>query len=218
MRTITFFFISLLGSVGNVVYGQYYDVLEAKKSYRENGKKIKKGERVDRTDLVIVRQNGELLLRSRTYVNPHLKQGRYDIDSLMTLDYARHEIHDSLKNVLKSKNLLKCKFRYKVMAVPGSNKPYYADRIQLYNESITTLKKGTTTPLKVKWVNPDTKYEKGYVIIIQDAKTKSFIDILETEEREIDIDFVSYNYPLIQYSIKALDCRGSLTHGLKIVP
>lgn len=218
MRIITFFFISLFWYASNVAYGQYYDVLEAKKSYRDNGEKLKKGERVYRNDIVTVKRKGELLLRSATFVNPRLKPGRYDIDSLMTFDYARHKTHDSLKNVLRAKELLGCKFIYKMMVVPGSNKHYEVGRIEVDSRPIVNLKKNRAKARIVKWSNPNGRYQGTYVVILQDAESKSFLDVIETAEQEIPIDFLKYNHPLIQYSIKAEDCRASHTYGIRIVP
>ncbi len=218
MRIFTFFFITLFVLTCNTAHGQYYEVLESKKSFRENGAKLKKGERVDRSDIVTVKSKGELLLRSITFVNPRLKPGIYDIDSLMTFDYARHKTHDSLKNVLRDIKLLGCKFKYKMMIVPGSNKHYEVGRIEVDSRPIINLKKGRTAPIVVKWSNPNGKYQGSYVVIIQDATSKSFLDVIETEAREIPIDFLSYNHPLIQYTIKALDCRASHTYGVRIVP
>ncbi|MEM9329182.1 MAG: hypothetical protein AAGA85_26200 [Bacteroidota bacterium] len=213
---LSFFLFFSLGST--LSYCQYYEVIKARKSYRDNGERIKKYERVDRKDIVTVKQNGELLLKSVTYVNPHLKPGRYNIDSLMTLDYRRHEVHDSLKHVLRSKHLLGCKFRYKVMMVPGSNRHYEADRIKVFNKPMLTIKERSNEPSKVRWSNPDARYERSHLVVVQDAESKSFIDVFETNNREIHIDFASYNYPLMQYFVKALDCRGSLTYGVKVVP
>ena len=218
MRIFTFFFISLFWCSCNTALGQYYEVLETKKSYRENGEKLKKGERVDRHDIVTVKRKGELLLRSITYVNPRLKPGKYNIDSLMTFDYARHNTHDSLKNVLKSKKLLRCQFKYKMMVVPGSGKHYEVGRIEVAKKPIINLKKGRLEPSLVKWSNPNGKYQGSYVVIIQDAGSKSFLDVLETDTQKISIDFLSYNHPLIQYTIKALDCRSSHTYGVRVIP
>lgn len=218
MRAFTFFLIILFWYTCHTAHAQYYEVLEAKKSFRENGEKLKKGERVDRKDIVAVRRKGELLLRSITFVNPRLSPGTYNIDSLMTFDYGRHKTHDSLKNVLRDKKLLGCKFKYKMMMVPGSNKHYEVGRIEVDSRPIINLKESQVEPKLVKWSNPNGKYQGRYIVIIQDAKSKSFLDVLETEEQEVPIDFLSYNHSLIQYTIKALDCRASHTYGVRIVP
>lgn len=218
MRTCVFFLITLFCYTGHTAYAQYYDVLESKKAYRENGDKLKKGERVDRRDIVTVKSKGELILRSRTFVNPRLRPGRYNIDSLMAFDYARHKTHDSLKSILRDKKLLGCKFKYKSMVVPGSSKHYEMGRIEVDSQPVQNISKTRGKPRTIKWSNPNSKYEGSYLVIIQDASSKSFLDVIETEDQETTLDFLSYHHPLVQFSIKAQDCRSSHTYGVRVVP
>ena len=136
----------------------------------------------------------------------------------MTFDYARHKTHDSLKNVLREKKLLGCKFKYKSMVVPGSSKHYEMGRIEVDSKPVQNISKRRGKPRTIRWSKPDSKYKGSYVVIVQDASSKSFLDVFETAEQAIPIDFLSYNHPLVQFSIKAQDCRSSHTYGVRVVP
>lgn len=191
------------------IYAQDFRVLDAKRSYKINGIKIRTGDRLSQEEIVIIKEKGLLTLDINYPRNLRLEAGRYRLDSLieaLKIRYARHKKHFAL---LELKNLNDCKFIYKIFIVPGSNNHYEADRIRITGEKLKSSKNELTW-LDVSWENPDNNYQGTYLIIIQESFGQELlIDVTETEYNFASINLDKYDDQFMQYSIKAEDCRAS---------
>ena len=218
MRIAVFIILLLIAVVPFRASCQQYDVLRAKHAYLDDGDRIRKGDKLVRSDVVSVRKKGTAILGSMSEVHFKLKPGIYNIDSLMTLHEARRDRHDSLRAVLLERNLLDCQFRYRVLNVPGSDQKHNGDRIDVFREAVVNMERDRDDLLTIQWSNPDNRYRGDHLIIIQDPESMWYVDVFETGLNEIRVDFGGYGYENLQYLIKAEDCRASLIHGVRIVP
>ncbi len=213
MRTGIIFFMLLNTFYG---YGQDFLVLEAERAFRQNGKKIKKGELLYKKEIVTIRKNGKMILDVESTIDLALSPGVHNIDSLNTVNTIRYKNHDSLVHVLEQRGLLPCKFRYKVWVVPGTDRPYEADRISVLNGKLIRVDRGAVDPVLIEWNNPDKKYRGPYLVILRDAFSKGFIDILETQDNSISVYPQNYDHQYMFYYIQAKDCRASRLHNIEV--
>ena len=197
-------------------YSQDFLVLEAKRAFRQNGKKIKKGDLLSKREIVTIKEDGKMILDVESTIDLALSAGVHDIDSLNTINTIRYQNHDSLVNVLEKRGLLPCKFRYQVWLVLGTNRHYEADRIAISNPEKIKVNHGASTPVSIEWNNPDKKYKGDYLVIIRDAFTQGFIDILETSNNSISLYPENYDHQYMIYYIQAEDCRASRIHKIEV--
>lgn len=214
MRTsiISIFLILLYTASAN---GQDYEVLETKRSFKQNGDKIRTGDFLDKYEIVLIKEKGHLTLDVESPIHLKLAAGKHNIDSLSNLLAVRYKKHNSLMNILENRGLLECKFKYKVWVVPGTNRHYEADRIKVLEEDILPIQ-GSDEPITLNWENPDKKYHGNYLLTIQDAFSKGFIAILETDEQSISFYPGKYGHQYMLYRVIAEDCRASRIYNIKV--
>lgn len=197
------------------VAGQDFEVLDSKRSYKENGKKIRKGDRLNKEDIVIIKEKGLLTLDINYPRNLTMERGRYRLDSLIEKLKYRYARHKKFHAELKNKGLANCKFRYKAMTVPGSGNIYEADRIKISDQTYDSNKNDQNI-LDISWENPDKRYKGKYLVIVQEAYGQELlIDIMETADNAAFINIAKYDEQFMQYFIQAEDCRASLKMKIK---
>ena len=214
MMKNTVFLVLIITIVCFKVFCQDYEVLEAKRSFKETGEKIKKGDFLNRKEIVLIREKGYLTLDIKIPINLKLATGKHNIDSLSAQLAARYKKHESLEAILKDRGILECKFVYQVWLVPGTTRHYEADRITVQEEHLS-VNLQTQEPVTLHWKNPDKKYHGSYLLIIKDAFSKLFIDVLETNEPSITFHPESYGHQYMLYHIVAEDCRASRTFRIE---
>lgn len=195
-------------------YSQGYEVREVKRSFKQDGGKIKKGDFLNKNETVVIREKGYLTLDIETPIDLKLAPGKHNIDSLSALLASSYEKHVILEDILKKKGILECKFVYEVWMVPGTNRHYEADRITLSQEHLSVYQ-GSQEPLAIEWKNPDKKYTGGYLLIVKDAFTKLFVDVLETTGTSISFFPGKYGHRHMLYHVVAEDCRASRTYRIE---
>lgn len=169
---------------------------------------------VDNSETVVIDEKGLLTLDLGAPLQLKLVEGTHNIDSLSSELKARFKRHLELVKVLKDRNLYVCKFVYQKWFVPGTNRHYEADRIELIADTRTTLKQDQEWT--IQWRNPDGKYKGNYLFIIRESFSNAFLDIIETSERELTINPSKYGHSHLLYHVKAEDCRASNTYGIRI--
>ncbi|MEM6830398.1 MAG: hypothetical protein AAF551_07760 [Bacteroidota bacterium] len=212
-KTLLFLLISFITTS---VRAQFYEVLEAKKVVQSDGSKIKKGRYINWRSVVTVKEKGFLMLDIESAMHLKLGPGTYDIHQegkRLNAWYARHL---SLTGLLKRKGIITCKFRYKTLVVPGSDRHYEIDRIELNQKGVTTLKSDTVS-LKIEWANPDYQYKGSYYVVIRDYYNQGFIDVIETRETSLTLYPGRYGHRHMYYSVMAQNCRASLRYKLEVV-
>ena len=216
MRTIILSsFLSLLFTIYS--HGQNYEVLEAKRSFKQGGEKIRKGDLVSKNEIVLIREKGYLTLDIETPIDLKLAPGKHNIDSLSTRLAISYKKHEGLENILKKKGILECKFKYEVWIVPGTTRHYEADRIVVSEEHIS-VSKNSSESMTINWKNPDKKYNGNYTVIIKDAFSKLFIDVLETDKPSLSFFPGKYGHQYMLYHVVAEDCRASRTYRIEVKP
>ncbi len=196
-------------------WAQNFTVVEAKRAYKKNGKKIKKGELLKSYEQIVVKEKGLLSLDVGSPIPLKIAVGTHHIDSLAINHLISIRRHDSLLNLLETKGLLTCKFKYQTWIVPGTNRHYEADRIKVINQNIVAHKT-STKPIIITWENPDKKYGGSYLLTIQDAFNKGFVAIVETQEPTIALKADFYGHRYLLYRIVAEDCRASRLFKLEL--
>lgn len=188
--------------------------MEAKRSYHQNGKKIKKGHSLNGNKTVLVKEKGYLILDLDHPRNLKITTGEYRLDSLINRVKIKYSRHQKWVAFLEARGLLNCKFAYKTLLVPGSNRHYEIDRVEVVNID-TSL--GVNADLAIQWNNPDQNYRGKYLILLQEASSELFVDILETDESTISLDLRKYKLPYLTYSILAEDCRASRPQKIEVI-
>ncbi|MEM7297352.1 MAG: hypothetical protein AAF391_03700 [Bacteroidota bacterium] len=198
------------------IFSQPYEVLDAKKVTTFDGKRVKKGSYLNRTDSIAIAEKGYLTLDVESAMHLKLAPGNYQVGKEAKRLNAWYNTHLGLTKLLKSKNLIMCKFRYKTLAVPGSNRHYEVDRIEIDQKPLVTIK-SDTAELKLSWANPEYKFNGKYYIIVRDFYNHGFIDVLETEEDSIILYPGRYRHKHMYYSVLASNCRASLRHKIQVL-
>ena len=198
----------------SITYGQY-EVLEAKKARKENGKKIKKGDFLSKEDVIQIAEKGGLTLDVESAMHMKLAPGAYTVG----IESARHnewyDTHLELTKLLKKKGMIMCKFRYKTLVVPGSDRHYEVDRIELDQKGLVRIYSDTTA-LTISWVNPNYRYKGGYHLVVRDYYNQGFIDIIQTNEDTLTFYPGKYGHKHMYYNIIADDCRASLRYKIEV--
>ncbi|MEP5611986.1 MAG: hypothetical protein ABJP45_07035 [Cyclobacteriaceae bacterium] len=198
------------------VSGQSYTVEEAKKSFRANGDKIRKGDTIAKNEFVTVKEKGNMTININIQALLKLKPGTHDIDSLSRDLVFRYDRHVRLTTELNKRGLLSCNFKYEKWVVPGSSRHYEVDRIAVDDDKTLVVRKKSSSLLTLKWTNPDRKYSGKYIVILRDAFNNGFIDVIETEEESLTFDPRKYSHQYMLYFVKAEDCRASLTYKIEV--
>lgn len=192
-----------------------YEVLEAKKVRKINGDKVKKGDFLSKEDEIRIAEKGGVTLDVESAMHMKLATGAYTIG----IESARHNewynTHLALTKELKKKGMIMCKFRYKTLVVPGSNRHYEVDRIELDQKGLVRINHDTTS-LTISWVNPNYKYKGGYHLVVRDYYNNGFIDLIETDEQTLTFYPAKYGHKHMYYNIIADDCRASLRYKIEV--
>ena len=212
MRTSIF---TLLICIFSVTFSQSYEVLEAKKVYRTDGSKVKKGQKLYRIDTINIDDKGYLYLDIESTMDLKLAPGSYNIGQEARRLNSWYNTHLNWTTYLKKKGLIMCKFKYKTLAVPGSNRHYEVDRIELDQKGLVKIKSDTAA-LIVSWSNPEYKYKGTYYLIVRDFYNNGFIDIIETTDTELTFYPGKYGHRHMYYNVMAGNCRASLRYKLQV--
>ncbi|MEP1032915.1 hypothetical protein [Ekhidna sp.] len=192
-----------------------YEVLEAKKVRNHSGEKVKKGDFLSKEDKIDIAAKGGLTLDVESAMHMKLAPGAY----VVGVESARHNVwydtHLALTKVLKQKGMIMCRFTYKTLAVPGSDRHYEIDRIELDQKGLVRINNDTTS-LTISWVNPNYRYKGGYHLVIRDFYNQGFIDIIETDEETLTFYPGKYGHKHMYYNIIADDCRASLRYKIEV--
>ncbi|WP_436515473.1 hypothetical protein [Ekhidna sp. To15] len=198
----------------HISIGQY-EVLEAKRVKNQQGDKVKKGDFLSKEDEIQIAAKGGLTLDVESAMHMKLAPGAYTIG----VESARHNewynTHLELTKQLKQKGMIMCKFRYKTLVVPGSDRHYEVDRIELNQKGLVRIN-SDTAGLTISWVNPNYRYKGGYHLVIRDYYNNGFIDIIETDEDTITFYPGKYGHKHMYYNIIADDCRASLRYKIEV--
>ncbi|MEO9871914.1 hypothetical protein [Ekhidna sp.] len=194
---------------------QEYEVLDSKKVKKIDGSKVKKGQPLSTLDSISIGEKGYLTLDVESAMHLKLAPGKYDVGREAKRLNEWYDTHLELTKKLKRDGLISCKFRYKTLAVPGSNRHYEVDRIELYEKGLVKINSDTAS-MTVKWVNPDHKYSGTYRLVIRDFYNQGFIDIIETDENMITFYPGKYGHRHMYYNIIANDCRASLRYKIQV--
>ncbi len=215
MNCMKAFLIQLICLLPLITYAQSYEVLVAKKVIRMNGTKVRKGDYLLASDSIQIKEKGELMLNIESAMHLRLPAGYYFVGKESTRLNNWYDTHLTLTQFLKRKNLILCKFKYKTLAVPGSDLHYEIDRIEVDQKGIAIIKEDTST-LKLKWHNPEYKYKGSYYIIVRDFYNHGFIDIIETDEDSITLYPTKYGHKHMYYTVLAENCRASLRYKIDV--
>lgn len=196
------------------VNGQY-EVLQARKAKTSTGTKIKKGSFLAKTDIIVIDSKGSIELDVESAMHMKLAPGAYTVGTESKRHNEWYQTHLDLTNQLKADGMITCKFRYKTLAVPGSNRHYEVDRIELDQKGLVRIESDTVA-LSINWVNPNYKYKGGYRLVIRDFYNNGFIDIIKTKENSLTFYPGSYGHRHMYYNIIADDCRASLRYKIEV--
>ena len=198
-----------------VVFGQEFEVLEAIRSIKTNGDRIRKGDSLNQEDTVMVTVKGKLLLDINYPRRLLLEAGTYRLDSVigkLKTAYARHK---RLSVYLEERGLLDCKFNYKVFNVPGSSQNYVADRISILEQRSEPVG-ADSVQLHVRWENPDKAYKGKYQTVVQQGYGwHLLLSIIESDGPSVNIVLNDDDEPFMQYTVLAGDCRASQARKIK---
>ena len=192
-----------------------YGVLEAKKITNQNGDKVRKGDFLLKTDTISIAEKGHLTLDVESAMRMKLASGMYIVGEESERHNEWYSTHLRLTNKLKRLGLISCKFRYKTLVVPGSDRHFEVDRIEIDQKGLVVINSDTVS-LSIKWANPDYKYKGTYYLVIRDFYNQGFIDILETEEDHLEFYPARYGHKHIYYSIITETCRASLRYKIEV--
>lgn len=194
-----------------------YEVLEAKKIRMHTGEKVRKGDFLSKTDTIFIADKGYLTLDVESAMHMKLAPGKYIVGNESKRHVEWYKTHLELTKQLKRKGLIMCKFSYKTLAVPGSDRHFEIDRIELDQKGLVKIS-SDTTELTVSWANPDYKYNGRYHLVIRDFYNHGFIDIIEIDKGIDSISFFPgiYGHKHMYYSIIADDCRASLRYKIQV--
>ncbi len=214
MKTI---YLLLMLTVSPILSYSQYEVLEAKKVKKTNGEKVKKGDFLSKDDTISIIEKGNLTLDVESAMHMKLAPGHY----LIGTESARHnkwyDTHLELTKELKRKGMIMCKFKYKTLVVPGSNRHYEVDRIELDQKGLIRINSDTAA-LTVTWANPNYQYKGGYHLVVRDFYNNGFIDIIEIEPEQETLTFYpgKYGHKHMYYNIIADDCRASFRYKIEV--
>lgn len=194
-----------------------YEVLEAKKIRMHTGEKVRKGDFLSKSDSISIAEKGYLTLDVESAMHMKLAPGNYIIGNESKRHNEWYDTHLELTKELKRKGMIMCKFSYKTLVVPGSDRHFEVDRIELDQKGIANIASDTTA-LTVTWANPDYRYKGGYHLVIRDFYNHGFIDIIEIDKEEDSVTFFPgmYGHRHMYYNIIADDCRASLRHKIQV--
>ena len=145
-----------------------------------------------------------------------MEEGEHQLDVLIEDLKIRYSTHKKWEEYLAKRKLLNCKFAYKTMVIPGSNKLFFADKIKALHKKSTNSVDDARV-INITWENPEKRYKGNYHILIQESfGYKLLTDILTTEENQIAIPIQGFERSLKQYTILAEDCRSSHPVKLKL--
>lgn len=195
-----------------ISHGQY-EVLEAKKVKKTNGEKVKKGDFLQKEDTIAILEKGNLTLDVESAMHMKLAPGNY----LVGTESARHNQWYDTHLELTKECMIMCKFKYKTLVVPGSDRHYEVDRIELDQKGLVRINSDTTA-LSVTWANPNYRYKGGYHLVVRDFYNNGFIDIIEIEPEQETITFYpgKYGHKHMYYNIIADDCRASFRFKIEV--
>ena len=209
------FLIQLICFLPLLTSGQSYEVLVAKKVFKTDGSKVRKGDYLLASDSIQIKEKGEIMLDIESAMHLRLPAGFYFVGKESKRLNKWYDTHLDLTLFLKRKNLIGCKFKYKTLAVPGSDRHYEVDRIEVDQKGIAIIKEDTSS-LKLKWYNPEYKYKGSYYIIVRDFHNHGFIDIIETDEDSITLYPAKYGHKHMYYTVLAENCRASLRYKIDV--
>lgn len=198
-----------------IAFGQSYRVLEAKKVFRIDGEKVKKNQMLYGSDTIDIREKGYLLLDVESAMDLKLAPGRYHVRTESRRLNEWYDQHLFWTKYLKKNNLIMCKFSYKTLVVPGSDRHYEIDRIEMDQKSLVSIPSDTTA-LSLNWTNPDYRFKGTYYLIVRDFYNNGFIDILETNENTLTFYPGKYGHKHMIYNIMASDCRASFRYKIEV--
>lgn len=210
-----FLYFLLILSLSPAIGLAQYEVLEAKKIRNQNGDKVKKGDFLSKDDTIDIAAKGGLTLDVESAMHMKLAPGTYQVG----VESARHNkwynTHLTLTKELKKKGMIMCRFTYKTLVVPGSDRHYEVDRIELDQKGLVKIASDTAS-LTLNWINPDYKYKGGYHLVVRDYYNQGFIDIIETDKKTITFYPGKYGHKHMYYNIIANDCRASLRYKILV--
>lgn len=195
---------------------QFYEVINAKKAIKQVGHKVRKGDQISRFDTITINEKGSLILKTETAMPLKFGVGTFLIYEEAKRHNRWYNKHLILTGELKRKNLISCKFNYKTITVPGSDRHFEMDRIETDQKGLVRIKSEADS-LAITWHNPDYQYKGKYYVVLRDFYNQGFIDVLETEVNNIVLFPFNYDHRHMYYSIIAEDCRASLRYKIEIL-
>ncbi|WP_420577531.1 hypothetical protein [Ekhidna sp.] len=179
--------------------------------------KVRKGDFLSQNDTISISEKGYLTLDVESAMHMKLAPGRYIVGEQSKRHNKWYDTHLALTKELKRKGMIMCKFKYKTLVVPGSDRHYEIDRIELDQKGLVTINSDTAS-LSISWANPEYKYKGGYHLVIRDFYNNGFIDIIEIEAGESTLTFYpgSYGHKHMYYNIIADNCRASLRYKIQV--
>ena len=196
-------------------YGQSYEVLHVKKAFLLSGEKVKKGDYLTREDSLLIKEKGEISLDIESAMHLRLGPGYYLVGKESKRLNEWYATHLRLSTYLKKRDLILCSFKYKTIAVPGTDRHYELDRIEVDQKGRVTITNDTTS-LKIKWHNPERSFKGKYYFVLRDYFNQGFIDIIETDEETLTIYPARYHHKYMYYTILADNCRASLRYKIGV--
>ncbi|HYG02363.1 MAG TPA: hypothetical protein VD927_07945 [Chryseosolibacter sp.] len=217
-RSFQFVFLAiamvLLSKSGNA---QALVVSSSKKTFYLNGEKIKTGDTLDLRRPVIIKQKGTLQYAFPNKWSSHTnKPDTYRLDTMMASIMSTKEyiLHDSIFNILKSRNLHDCHFNYHFTCktTPGGHACDFADDIKIENDQVIRT---NADSVPVSWKFP-VAYGGNYFMVISDM-FDNYLALTVTSDTKIDLDLRPHKkQPLILYYIISEECRESSGHAIKM--
>jgi hypothetical protein len=190
--------------------GQTFVVVEAKGSFHLNGAKIRKGDTLNIQSKFLIKKKGQLkFVHSNQWGFIYAAPMKYKLDTLFTKIAATKEfiIHDSIFNVLRSANIHRCDFPYKLICTPilGGFTTSYADDIKSeHSHRIETAEPS----IKLKWNYP-ADYKGTYYVLIT-TLFDDYIDLKTAQENSIELNLLGYKrHRAILYKVISEECRES---------
>lgn len=198
-------------------FSQSYKVLGAKKITKSDGERVRRGSFLLKSDTILIAEKGYLTLDVESSMHMKLPPGNYSVGAESARHNEWYSSHLELTKELKRKGMIMCHFTYKTIAVPGSNRHYEIDRIELDQKGLVKINSDTAA-LTITWANPNYKYKGGYHLIIRDFYNQGFIDIIEIEAGTDTVTFYpgTYGHKHMYYNIIADDCRASLKYKIQV--
>jgi hypothetical protein len=195
--------------------------VEKSKKVFLNDLKVKKGDTLKYSDIVLIKPNGTLTLLGASSKPMKLNQGTHKLEAKYREHLKKYQHHDSIFNQLKLLGLENCDFPYDYVLVTH-NAHALVGQIEIERDStvdesskrayFSVINTNEQHSVQINWTNPDENYQGKYFILVEDI-FEDFQELLQVHETHLNFDLTKYiseqTTPLLIFTIIAEDCRES---------